>query len=46
VEQVRAYKVLPADWRPGGDEVTNTMKLRRARIDEKYAAEIEALYVG
>jgi long-subunit acyl-CoA synthetase (AMP-forming) len=46
VEQVRAWKVLDADWQPGGDEVTNTMKLRRKSIDEKYAAEIEALYAS
>jgi long-subunit acyl-CoA synthetase (AMP-forming) len=44
VEQVRAWKILDAEWRPGGEEVTNTMKLRRANIDEKYTAEIEALY--
>jgi long-subunit acyl-CoA synthetase (AMP-forming) len=44
VEQVRAWKVLPVEWRPGGEEVTNTMKLRRKAIDEKYAAEIESLY--
>jgi long-chain acyl-CoA synthetase len=44
VEQVRAWKVLDVEWQPGGEEVTNTMKLRRSAIDEKYAAEIEALY--
>jgi long-chain acyl-CoA synthetase len=46
VEQVRAWRVLDADWRPGGDEVTQTMKLRRRSIDEKYAQEIEALYAS
>jgi long-chain acyl-CoA synthetase len=46
VEQVRAWKVLDADWQPGGDEVTQTMKLRRKSIDEKYAQEIEALYAS
>jgi long-subunit acyl-CoA synthetase (AMP-forming) len=44
VEQVRAWKVLDAEWKPGSAEMTNTLKLRRAAIDEKYAAEIEALY--
>jgi long-subunit acyl-CoA synthetase (AMP-forming) len=44
VEQVRAWKVLDAEWKPGSVEVTNTLKLRRAAIDEKYAAEIESLY--
>jgi long-subunit acyl-CoA synthetase (AMP-forming) len=44
VEQVRAWKVLDVEWAPGGEELTNTLKLRRAAIDEKYAAEIDALY--
>jgi long-chain acyl-CoA synthetase len=44
VEQIRGWTVLASEWIPGGEEVTNTLKLRRARIDEKYAAEIEALY--
>jgi long-subunit acyl-CoA synthetase (AMP-forming) len=29
---------------PGGDELTPTMKLKRKPINEKYEAEIEALY--
>jgi long-subunit acyl-CoA synthetase (AMP-forming) len=44
VEQVRGWTVLDVEWQPGGEEVTNTMKLRRKAIDEKYAAEIDALY--
>jgi long-subunit acyl-CoA synthetase (AMP-forming) len=44
VEQVRAFKVLDADWTPGSVELTNTLKLRRAAIDEKYGREIELLY--
>jgi long-chain acyl-CoA synthetase len=44
VEQVRGWTVLGVEWQPGGEEVTNTMKLRRKAIDEKYAAEIDALY--
>jgi long-subunit acyl-CoA synthetase (AMP-forming) len=46
VEQVKRFVVLPADWEPGGDELTPTMKLKRKPIAEKYAAEIEALYDG
>jgi long-subunit acyl-CoA synthetase (AMP-forming) len=46
VQQVRAWKVLDADWLPRGDELTNTLKLRRAAINEKFAAEIKALYAG
>jgi long-subunit acyl-CoA synthetase (AMP-forming) len=44
VEQIKRFKVLPADWQPGGDELTPTMKLKRKPIAEKYADEIEALY--
>ena len=38
--------ILPADWEPGGDELTPTMKLKRKPIAEKYADQIEALYDG
>ena len=44
VEQVKRFKLLPADWEPGGDELTPTMKLKRKPIIEKYAAEIDSLY--
>ena len=44
VEQVKRHTVLDAEWAPGGDELTPTMKLKRKPIAEKYAEEIEALY--
>jgi hypothetical protein len=44
IEQVKRFRILPAFWEPGGDELTLTMKLRRKPITQKYAAEIEALY--
>jgi long-subunit acyl-CoA synthetase (AMP-forming) len=44
VEQIKRYTVLPTYWRPGGEELTPTMKLKREPISNKYAAEIEALY--
>ncbi|HKH15866.1 MAG TPA: AMP-dependent synthetase/ligase [Solirubrobacterales bacterium] len=44
VEQVKRFKILPADWEPGGDELTPTMKLKRKPIVEKYAEEIDSLY--
>jgi len=44
VEQIKKFKVLPAVWEPGGDELTPTMKLKRKPIDAKYEAEIDALY--
>ncbi len=46
VEQIKKFTILPADWQPGGDELTPTMKLKRKPIAEKYAEEIEALYSG
>jgi long-chain acyl-CoA synthetase len=44
VEQIKKFAILPADWEPGGEELTPTMKLKRKPISEKYAEEIEALY--
>jgi long-subunit acyl-CoA synthetase (AMP-forming) len=44
VEQIKKFTILPEQWEPGGDELTPTMKLKRKPIDEKYAAQIEALY--
>jgi long-subunit acyl-CoA synthetase (AMP-forming) len=43
-ERVRAFRIVGSEWRPGGDEVTATAKLRRAEINRKYATEIEELY--
>jgi long-chain acyl-CoA synthetase len=45
VEQVKKFTIIPGDWAPGGDELTPTMKLKRRPITEKYAAEIDAMYV-
>jgi long-subunit acyl-CoA synthetase (AMP-forming) len=46
VEQIKKFKILPADWEPGGDELTPTMKLKRKPIHQKYEQEIEDLYAG
>ena len=46
VEQIKKFKILPAEWQPGGDELTPTMKLKRKPISEKYSAEIQALYAA
>ncbi len=46
VEQIKKFTILPADWLPGGDELTPTMKLKRRPIVEKYEAEIDGLYGG
>ena len=44
VEGIKKFKLLDAEWQPGGEELTPTMKLKRKPIHEKYAAEIEELY--
>jgi long-subunit acyl-CoA synthetase (AMP-forming) len=44
VEQIKKFHIVEGDWLAGGDELTPTMKLKRKPIDQKYAAEIEALY--
>ena len=44
VEKIRRHKLLDAEWEPGGDELTPTMKLKRRPIAEKYAEDIDALY--
>jgi long-subunit acyl-CoA synthetase (AMP-forming) len=46
VEQIKRFKLLGDEWAPGGDELTPTMKLKRRPIEQKYAAEIDALYAG
>jgi long-subunit acyl-CoA synthetase (AMP-forming) len=44
VEQLKRFAIVDADWLPGGDELTPTMKLKRKPILQKYASEIEQLY--
>jgi long-subunit acyl-CoA synthetase (AMP-forming) len=44
VEQIKKYALLAEEWLPGGDELTPTMKLKRAPIAEKHRAAIDALY--
>jgi long-subunit acyl-CoA synthetase (AMP-forming) len=46
VEQIKRFHVVPDDWRPGSDELTPTMKLKRRAICEKYAHEIDRLYAA
>ena len=44
VEQIKRFAVIGADWQPGGDELTPTVKLKRKAIHDKYRAEIESMY--
>jgi len=34
VEQVKRFAIVPAEWLPGGDELTPTSNLKRASIRE------------
>jgi len=44
VERVRNWTFVTDDWRPGGEELTATNKLRRRSVLSKYAARIEEMY--
>ena len=46
VEQIKKWCLLEAEWQPGGDELTPTMKVKRRPIEQKYAGEIDGLYAG
>ncbi|WP_354700570.1 Long-chain-fatty-acid--CoA ligase FadD15 [Paraconexibacter sp. AEG42_29] len=46
VEQIKKHTILPVAWLPGGDEVTPTSKLKRRVINDKYVAEIDAMYAS
>jgi long-chain acyl-CoA synthetase len=43
VEQVKRWLLLPRDFEVGA-ELTPTLKVKRREVNERYAAEIEALY--
>lgn len=44
VEQIKRFAVVPAEWVPGGGELTATGKLKRRSVTALYADEIDALY--
>jgi long-subunit acyl-CoA synthetase (AMP-forming) len=46
VEQIKRYTLVRDEWRPGGAQLTPTLKLRRRAVVERYAAEIEELYAA
>ncbi len=43
-ETVKRFALLPVEFTIAGGEITPTVKVRRRAVEEKYAAEIEALY--
>lgn len=44
VQQVKRWRLLPAEWTAGSEELTPTLKLRRRVVHGKYTDVIEALY--
>ncbi len=46
VEQIKKFVIVGDEWTPDSGEVTPSLKLKRRVVVEKYAEEIEALYVG
>jgi len=46
VERIRRFHVLGEEWLPGSDQLTPTMKLRRANVVSLYGDVIDAIYDG
>jgi len=46
VQQVKAWRLLPAEWTADSEELTPTLKLKRRIIHTKYADAIDSLYGG
>lgn len=44
VERIKHYKLVPDSWTVDGDELTPTMKLKRANLQQRYAEVIEQMY--
>ncbi len=44
VEQIKRFTILTTEWTPESEELTPTLKVKRRVVDQKYAAEIDALY--
>lgn len=46
VERIRRFHVLAEEWVPGSEQLTPTMKLRRANVVHRYSDVIDAIYDG
>jgi long-chain acyl-CoA synthetase len=46
VQQVKKWRLLPAEWTAESEELTPTLKLKRRVVHTKYSADIDDLYTG
>lgn len=46
VEQIKKWFIVPDEWTPDSGEVTPSLKLKRRIVLDKYADQIESMYVG
>jgi long-chain acyl-CoA synthetase len=46
VEQIKKFTLLPAEWTINSGELTPKLSMRRKVIEQKFAEEIEAMYVA
>ena len=46
VQQVKKWRLLPAEWTAESEELTPTLKLKRRIVHTKYSASIDDLYTG
>lgn len=45
VEQIKRFHLVPDEWTPNSGEITPSLKLKRRVVLEKYASDIESMYV-
>ncbi|MGI5150198.1 AMP-dependent synthetase/ligase [Plantactinospora sp. CA-294935] len=45
-EQVKTFRILPREFTEADGELTPTLKIKRDVVEDRYAADVEALYRG